>query len=250
MMVRGIIRTHRRPYAVTLLRLRRKPLRRPVRWWPACPAGFRSAVTLPLFEDRLHGGVHRRGFLLQAEAVFEHRGHRCRWRPADWPCSGPRCRAPSRAPARTSPTHAPEGLRSPIDADGSMPMDPASTAPSSLRMSPNMFSVSTTSKRRGLRTSCMAQLSTSMCSSATSGNSARHFDHHLAPELRVLEHVRLVHARDLLAAAARQVERHARDALDLRARVGHRVDRRARRAVAARCRAACRSRCRRSARGR
>jgi hypothetical protein len=48
-----------------------------------------------------------------------------------------------------------------MDAEGSMPMDPASTAPSSLRMSPNMFSVSTTSNRRGFRISCMAQLSTS-----------------------------------------------------------------------------------------
>ncbi len=60
-----------------------------------------------------------------------------------------------------NPTHAPDGFRSPIDAEGSMPIEPASTAPSSLRMSPNMFSVSTTSKRRGFRISCMAQLSTS-----------------------------------------------------------------------------------------
>ena len=61
-----------------------------------------------------------------------------------------------------SPTQAPDGFRSPMEAEGSMPMDPASTAPSSLRISPNMFSVSTMSKRRGFRINCMAQLSTSM----------------------------------------------------------------------------------------
>jgi hypothetical protein len=48
-----------------------------------------------------------------------------------------------------------------MDADGSIPIDPASTAPSSLRISPNMFSVTSTSKRRGFSTNCIAQLSTS-----------------------------------------------------------------------------------------
>ena len=51
-------------------------------------------------------------------------------------------------------------------------MEPASTEASSVRMSPNMFSVTTTSKSAGRRTSCMAQLSTSWCSSWQSGNSA------------------------------------------------------------------------------
>ena len=45
-------------------------------------------------------------------------------------------------------------------------------APSSVRMSPNMFSVSSTSKSRGRRIRCMAAESTSMCSMLTSGNSA------------------------------------------------------------------------------
>src|SRR5436190_8813662 len=53
-------------------------------------------------------------------------------------------------------------------ADGSIPRDPVSIADSSLRMSPNMFSVRTTSKWAGLETSCIAALSTSMCSSSTS----------------------------------------------------------------------------------
>ena len=63
-------------------------------------------------------------------------------------------------------SQAPEGRRSPRDAEGSIPMDPVSTAPSSLRISPNIFSVSTISNRFGLSTSCMAQLSTKMCSSS------------------------------------------------------------------------------------
>ena len=44
-------------------------------------------------------------------------------------------------------------------------------AASSLRMSPNMFSATITSKWRGWATSCMAALSTSMCSSRTFGYS-------------------------------------------------------------------------------
>ena len=41
----------------------------------------------------------------------------------------------------------------------------------SLRMSPNMFSVTMTSNRSGAVASCIAALSTSMCSTLTSGNS-------------------------------------------------------------------------------
>ena len=50
-----------------------------------------------------------------------------------------------------------------------MPIEPASTEASSVRMSPNMFSVTTTSSVAGLVTSRMAAVSTSMWSSATSG---------------------------------------------------------------------------------
>ena len=52
-----------------------------------------------------------------------------------------------------------------------MPIEPASIEASSVRMSPNMFSVTMTSKSAGLRIRCIAQASTSMCDSATSGNS-------------------------------------------------------------------------------
>ena len=57
-------------------------------------------------------------------------------------------------------------------ADGSMPSEPASTDASSDRMSPNMFSVTITSKMPGDVMSCIAQESTRRCSSSTSGNSA------------------------------------------------------------------------------
>ena len=56
-------------------------------------------------------------------------------------------------------------------AEGSIPIEPVSIAASSLRMSPNMFSVTITSKWRGAATSCMAALSTSRCSSSMFGYS-------------------------------------------------------------------------------
>jgi hypothetical protein len=62
---------------------------------------------------------------------------------------------------------------SPSAAEGSTPSEPASIEASSVRMSPNRFSVSTTSKSRGRRSRCIAAESTSMCSSATPGNSSR-----------------------------------------------------------------------------
>ena len=51
-----------------------------------------------------------------------------------------------------------------------MPIDPVSIEASSDRMSPNMLPVTITSNCFGLRTSCIAQLSTYMCVSSTSGN--------------------------------------------------------------------------------
>ena len=59
--------------------------------------------------------------------------------------------------------------RSPSDADGSIPSEPASTAASSDRMSPKRFSVTMTSKSAGRRTSSIAQESTSWWPSVTSG---------------------------------------------------------------------------------
>ena len=63
-------------------------------------------------------------------------------------------------------------LRRRSDALGSIPSEPVSMAASSLRMSPNRFSVTITSKSAGRDTSCMAALSTSRWSSGTSGNSS------------------------------------------------------------------------------
>ena len=63
------------------------------------------------------------------------------------------------------------GPSAPREALGSIPIDPVSIAASSERMSPNMFSVTIVSKWRGDETSCMAALSTSMCSSVMWGNS-------------------------------------------------------------------------------
>jgi hypothetical protein len=57
---------------------------------------------------------------------------------------------------------------SPSEALGSIPSEPVSMAASSLRMSPNMFSVRITSKSAGRETSCIAALSTSMCSRGVS----------------------------------------------------------------------------------
>ncbi len=53
-----------------------------------------------------------------------------------------------------------------------MPSEPVSIDASSLRMSPNMFSVTITSKWRGAATSRMAAASTSRCSSSMCGNSS------------------------------------------------------------------------------
>ena len=63
------------------------------------------------------------------------------------------------------------GPSAPRLADGSMPSEPASTADLSLRMSPNRFSVTTTSMSRGWVTRCMANELTSAWSSVTDGNS-------------------------------------------------------------------------------
>ncbi len=59
---------------------------------------------------------------------------------------------------------------------GAMPRPPTSPAASSVRMSPNMFVVTTTSKLCGSRTRRMAKVSTMTSSSATSGNSLATFE--------------------------------------------------------------------------
>ena len=86
------------------------------------------------------------------------------WSRTGWRAPGRRCRAPSRGWARRG-----RRRRRPTLALGSMPMLPVSIAASSVRMSPNRFSVAITSNCLGSRMSCMAQLSTSMWRSSTSG---------------------------------------------------------------------------------
>ena len=105
-----------------------------------------------------------------------------------------------------------------------MPIEPVSIAASSERMSPNMLPVTTTSNFFGARTSCIAALSTYMWSSATSGYWACDLGDDVLPELEGLEHVGLVDAGQPLAALARRLEGDVGDALDLRARVAHRVE--------------------------
>src|SRR5262249_6430983 len=66
----------------------------------------------------------------------------------------------------------PAVLERPERSGGSMPSEPTAIAAQSERMSPNMLSVTITSKCLGSRTSCMAQLSTYMWRSVMSLNSA------------------------------------------------------------------------------
>ncbi len=100
--------------------------------------------------------------------------------------------------------------RRPSEAEGSSPSEPASMEASSVRMSPNMFSVTMTSKSRGRFSRCMAAESTSMCSKLTSGNSAGMMRSTTrAPQARGLEHIGLVD-RGQFAAARRAPGRAAR----------------------------------------
>ena len=81
--------------------------------------------------------------------------------------------------------------QSPSDADASNPIDPASIDASSVRMSPNIFSVTITSNSFGERNNRIAHVSTSMCSSSTSGNSSR-----------ITRSVTLRHSRDVSSTLA------------------------------------------------
>ena len=93
-------------------------------------------------------------------------------------------------------------------------------------MSPNMFSVTMTSNCCGVVASCIAALSTSMCSTLTSGNSGAISFDHAPPHARRLEDVRLVDRRQRTAPRLRERERPPRNARDLvgvvLARVEHR----------------------------
>ncbi len=145
-------------------------------------------------------------------------------------CRGRRCRARIRVSARRHRA----GLR-PSDADGSSPSEPASIDASSVRMSPNMFSVSSTSKltRRAQQVH------------------RRGIDQHVLErdvrKLRARSRARRPRARDgdvsstfaLSTETMRRLRaiascaRHARDALDLRGRIAADVLGLARRALLA-----------------
>ena len=130
--------------------------------------------------------------LLPGESVPQHAAPPRGSSPAGWRCPCPRCRAPSRGRARTRRARRRRARRS-----GACRCEPVSIAASSLRMSPNMFSVRITSKWRGAATSCIAALSTSRCSSSTFGNSSECTRVTTSRHSRLrLEHVRLVDAGD------------------------------------------------------
>ena len=74
----------------------------------------------------------------------------------------------------------------------SIPTEPARIPPTSLKISPNVFSVSITSKLRGFSTICIAALSTSMWLELNLRIPRGHLDHDLAPELRHFKHVRFI----------------------------------------------------------
>ncbi len=82
--------------------------------------------------------------------------------------------------------------------------EPVIWAASSERMSPNMFSVTTTSKSAGRLMSCMAVLSTSKVLQLDIGVVGVVVDavHDLTPQAARLQHVGLVDARHLAAALA------------------------------------------------
>ena len=118
----------------------------------ARPSGSaRSPVRQPLVQRRADRGLDRRSRRPRdpatAAAASPPTGS-CR---SGWPCPGRRCPAPSRGSARTARTCRAPVCRSPSEADGSIPSEPASTAASSERMSPNRFSVTMTSKSAGRR---------------------------------------------------------------------------------------------------
>ena len=145
-----------------------------------------------LGQRSLDGRFYRRRLGLHARVRGGASARRRGSSRAGWPGRCRRCRGPSRARARTGRGRRPRGRRS-----GSIPIEPVSIAASSLRMSPNMFSVRITSKWRGAAISCIAALSTSRCSSSTLGNSLGvEVADDLAPEPARLEHVGLVDAGD------------------------------------------------------
>ena len=105
-----------------------------------------------------------------------------------------------------------------------MPMEPARTEASSVRMSPNMLPVTMTSKVAGWVMRCMAQAVDEHVVELDIGVLGSELGGDLAPEAARIEDVGLVDARELAAAAASKLEAGAEDAFDLAFAVAHGVD--------------------------
>src|SRR5579863_6924562 len=100
------------------------------------PSGFKSAVTLP---DASTASTAR--FTAAASSVnpklYSSIAATDPIAPSGFALFCPAMSGADPCTGSYNPVHAPDALRSPSDADGSIPIDPASTAPSSLKMSPN-----------------------------------------------------------------------------------------------------------------
>ena len=143
-----------------------------------------------------------------------------------WRGPARRCPARSRGSARTGRSVPWAVRRSPSDADGSMPSEPARTAASSDRMSPNRFSVTMTSKTAGRRIEQhRARVDELVVERRRPGSSARDLVDDRPPQARRREHVGLVDAGQALAARPRASSKASRTiAPDLALGVRQRVD--------------------------
>ena len=160
------------------------------------------------------GGLDRHGEVVAMQRVAQQ--HRDREdgavRVGDAPAR--ECSARCRGSARTTP-----GRCAPRLADGSSPSEPASTAASSLRMSPKRFSVTTTSTVARLAHQAHRERVDELVRQRDVGIVGRKPAHDLAPELAGDQHVGLVDRDELAAPRLRELERDPRDPLDLRCAV-------------------------------
>ena len=138
-----------------------------------------------------HRALHRRSLDLEAERVAQQQGH------AEDGAQGLAMPLPAMSGAVPWMGSYRPRVPSPSEAEGSRPIDPASIDASSVKMSPNMFSVTITSKSAGRRMRYIAQASTRMCSSSRWGNCRAPLRGDPPPQPRRLEHVGLVHRGQL-----------------------------------------------------
>ncbi len=116
--------------------------------------------------------------------------------PADSQCPSPQCQAPTHALAHTTPRSRPH---SPMPAVRATPQLPR---PGPTRMSPNIFSVSSTSNiRRPLHQQHRRRIDI-LVSQLHLGIIFAHARHHFAPQARTFQHVGLVDRQDLALAAS------------------------------------------------